>query len=557
MSSERIFEKVTKNIGDPRIEYQSNLTEWKKNRAILQGQMATKDYDKVPSHNNILLPFNSTMTQRQYDFYKAEAELPAVSSQYARMLIGGLLRKNPLLEVNTTLANSEEITDWLLYRFGSANESMVSFLDSALWEELQTSRAWVQIDYPNVDLNQLTREQQKMVCPYPILHNAENIINWDTSINPITGESRLSRVITRYYSRVAGSNQYHDDLQDVVQLHYLDENGYYAIETYVNSNPSQVGPTFIDGQVQQNYQPNNTDNFQLVNIDNNILLGGERMDFIPFVPLNGSVEVIDPMFTPIVDREIALYNKISRRNHLLYLSATYTPVVRSDNLTEMQKDAIANQGLGTWIFLQKDDAIETLSTPTNALTDMDRTIKDGYDELTRIGVKMLSLEPNNADSSGIALQIRNASQNAQIATLNAKVSEAMKRIIHIMIRWKYNINISESEIRFNLSSDFNRISTNSETIRIISEWYQGGIIPRSLFIEIMKNNDLLPSDYSDAQAMNEIESDPLIMSPAQSAQNEVNAIIQQQQQQTNGDSSERNTNNNSNVDTDTSDNINN
>jgi hypothetical protein len=527
MSSEVLKSKNTKTVGSPKDEYLSTKAEWQRNRAVIQGQSLVKDYDSRPDfRTNLLLPFNPSMTLSQYQQYKAEAELPGVSSQYAKMLIGGLLRKNPLLDIdNLEGVDESEVKEWLLNRFGASNESMVSFLDSALWEELQTSRAWVQIDYPNVDLNELDVEDRKLVSPYPILHTAENIINWSTATDAITGETKLQMLITRYYKEVPSLiNPFHPDAQDTVQVHYLDEQGYYAIDTYVNISESQVGPTILDGKIQQTYNNFTTDSWTLVNRNTNILQGGERLWFIPFVPLNGSIDIVDPIFTPIVDREIALYNKISRRNHLLYLSATYTPVVKSDTLTEADKDKLASQGLGTWMFIGQNDNINTLSTPTESLKDMEYAIRAGYEELTRIGVKMLSLEPNNADSSGIALQIRNASQNAQIATLNAKVSEAMKKVIAIMINWKYNLDISESDIRFNLSSDFNRLSTNAETTRLISEWYTGGLIPRSLFIEIMKNNDILPSDYSDTDANNEIESDPLVMSPRQATTAELNAI---------------------------------
>jgi hypothetical protein len=526
MSSEILKSKTTKTVGTPRDEYLSTQAEWQRNRAIVQGQQLAKDYDKRPDFNsNLLLPFNPSMTLSQYQQYKAEAELPGVSTQYAKMLIGGLLRKNPLLDIDNSGIDEYEAKDWLLNRFGASNESMVSFLDSALWEELQTSRAWIQIDYPNVDLNSLSPEDRRLVSPYPILHTAENIINWQTSTDPVTGETKLSMVITRFYQNVASSiNPFHPDTQDTVQVHYLDEQGYYVVDTYVNLSESVIGPTILDGSVQQKYNNFTTDSWTLINSNNNILQGGERLWFIPFVPLNGSIEIMDPIFTPIVDREVSLYNKISRRNHLLYLSATYTPVVKSDTLTESDKDKLANQGLGTWMFIGQNDNINTLSTPTESLKDMETAIRAGYEELTRIGVKMLSLEPNNADSSGIALQIRNASQNAQIATLNAKVSEAMKKVIVIMLNWKYNTDVTESEVRFNLSSDFNRLSTNTETTRLISEWYTGGLIPRSVFIEIMKNNDILPSDYNDGDSMNEIQSDPLVMSPRQANIAEVNAL---------------------------------
>ena len=514
-----------KTIGTPRAEYSSTQREWIKNRAVIQGQSFVKDYDGRPDiTSNLLLPFNGTMTQEQYNHYKAEAELPGVSTQYAKMLVGGLLRKLPQIEITNPEINAEEAKEWLINRFGKANESMISFLDSALWEEMQTSRAWVQIDYPNVDMDDLSPEYRKLVCPFPVLWTAESIVNWDTNTNPITGSTQLSLLITRFYKRKESSlNVYHPDLVDTVQVHKLDNNGLYSIETYENGSDNSDPVTYIDGQVIQQYS-DTQESWVLTNTNNSILINDKRMDYIPFCPLNGSIEIIDPAFTPIVDRELALYNKVSRRNHLLYLSATYTPVVQSDTLTEQDKTELARQGLGTWMFVGKEDSITTLATPTHSLSDMETAIKGAYDELTRIGVKMLSLEPNNADSSGVALQIRNAAQNSQIATLNAKVSESMKKIIIFMLTWKYNVDIKSNEVRFNLSSDFNKLSTSSETIKLISEWYQSGIIPRTLFVEIMKNNDILPSDYEDGEAVQQINSDELVMSPRAQIESEQESI---------------------------------
>ena len=63
--------QTKKGPGYPNDEYLSQVNEWKRNRAVIQGPSYTKDYDTVPSTDNLLLPFNPTMTQSQYDFYKA------------------------------------------------------------------------------------------------------------------------------------------------------------------------------------------------------------------------------------------------------------------------------------------------------------------------------------------------------------------------------------------------------------------------------------------------------------------------------------------------------
>tara|TARA_R110000851_G_scaffold266070_1_gene418594 strand:- start:1030 stop:2646 length:1617 start_codon:yes stop_codon:yes gene_type:complete len=507
-----------KGPGYPNDEYLSQVNEWKRNRAVIQGPSYTKDFDTIPSSDNLLLPFNPTMTQSQYDFYKAEAEVPGVTSEFSKMIIGGLLRKQPLLEIDNA---PKEAKDWILNDVGGDKSNLLSFLSGALWEEMQTSRAWIQIDYPMVDLESLTPEDRREVKPYPILHTAENIVNWSVSTS-IKGVVNLDTLITRYFTSEYDSNSpYHPKYVDTVQVHQLNEEGLYIIETFIR-NTSDT-PSYIDGGIDYNFSQL-TDEWISQGIYTNLFKNGERMDFIPFFPLNGSVDTVDPMMTPIVNREIALYNKISRRNHLLYLSATYTPVVKSDSLTESEKNDLVKQGLGTWMFVNKDDTVETLQTPTDALKDMEEAIKNGYDELTRIGVKMLSLEPNNSDQSGVALSLRNASQNAALATLNAKVSESMKKIIKHLVNWRYDLDIKENDIRFNLSGDFNPAPRGADWMRLITEWYSGGLIPRSAFIELAKNNDALPTDYDDIGGKDEISQDDRIISPREQYESELASL---------------------------------
>ena len=507
-----------KGPGYPNDEYLSQVNEWKRNRAVIQGPSYTKDFDTIPSSNNLLLPFNPTMTQSQYDFYKAEAEVPGVTSEFSKMIIGGLLRKQPLLEIDNA---PKEAKNWILNDVGGDKSNLLSFLSGALWEEMQTSRAWIQIDYPMVDLESLTPEDRREVKPYPILHTAENIVNWSVSTS-IKGVVNLDTLITRYFTSEYDSNSpYHPKYVDTVQVHQLNEEGLYIIETFIR-NTSDT-PSYIDGGIDYNFSQL-TDEWSSQGVYTNLFKNGERMDFIPFFPLNGSVDTVDPMMTPIVNREIALYNKISRRNHLLYLSATYTPVVKSDSLTESEKNDLVKQGLGTWMFVNKDDTVETLQTPTDALKDMEEAIKNGYDELTRIGVKMLSLEPNNSDQSGVALSLRNASQNAALATLNAKVSESMKKIIKHLVNWRYDLDIKENDIRFNLSGDFNPAPRGADWMRLITEWYSGGLIPRSAFIELAKNNDALPTDYDDIGGKDEISQDDRIISPREQYESELASL---------------------------------
>src|SRR5210317_483308 len=166
-----------KTVGAPTTAYETLLPLWRRSRAVCSGERYVKDLDSIVNINNMLIPFSPSMTQDQYNFYKAEAELPGITAQFAKMIVGGLLRKQPVLTLPEDAP--EEAKDWILNQFGQDDSPLVAFMDTALWEEIQTHQTWVHIDYPRLEKSAgLSREDLKDINPYPILWTAESVINW-------------------------------------------------------------------------------------------------------------------------------------------------------------------------------------------------------------------------------------------------------------------------------------------------------------------------------------------------------------------------------------------
>lgn len=500
----------TKSLGDPCASYESMTPLWEKARAIINGQAHARAYDDVvDTHNftNLLLPFSPTMSQQQYAFYRAEGELPGLVAQYAQVILGGLLRKPVSIEIPDGVfpAGTE---DWIRNQFGSDGTSLHSFLDAAIWEELQSSRAWCLVDYPKVENpDALTPEEAKSLSPYVMLIQAENVINWRKGFNSKTNKQQLISLVFRYYMEDYTNNKFHPDYIDTVTHYWLDESNFLVVDTYQRKDTNET-LNVINGAVSNKYLSNGTNaDWQLIGTEYP-LMNGERLDFIPAYPLNGQVEPVEPILQPLIDREISLYNKISRRNHLLYGAATYTPVVMSD-MTDEEFDDLVTAGLGSWIKLRAGDDVKALETPTSSLKDMETSIQNTIEEMAKMGIRMLAPE-GGSNTSGVSLEIRNAAQTAQLGLLNTKISETMTQIIVVMLRWKFGIEILPTDIKFTLSADFNPTPVGADWMRLVTEWYQQGIIPRSTFIAIAKFNDVLPSDYNDEDGIAEIQSDPLV-----------------------------------------------
>lgn len=508
---------INKTVADPIAAYDSVRSLWIRCRAVCGGERFVKDYDgllDVVQFTNLLMPFSPSMTQQQFNFYKAEAELPGIVAQYSKVVIGGLLRKQPQLKLPE--GAPEGAYQWIMDAFSQDSSPLISFLDSALWEEIQTSRAWVYVDYPKIEnADELSKEERQSIKPYPILWPAESVINWKMSTSSKDGDQKLVMLIIRTYEEVpAEANEFHDKLLDTVYVHEI-VGGYYQIRKYQKATQDAIIPV-VNGKPVQNYAAagsagvtgssgTNTSAYELKETVQDIMFNGERLTVIPAWPLNGSIEVVEPVLVPIVDKEIHLYNKMSRRNHLLYGAATYTPII-SSNMAEERFEEIVGSGLGTWIHLQQGDTADVLKTPTEALADMDRSIAAAIEEMAKMGLRMLS--PESAQS-GVALEIRNAAQTAQLGTLNVKISNQLSDIIAFMMNWRYDTDYTSEDVQLTLAQNFDSMPIGADWMRLVTEWYQAGLIPRSLWLQICKQSEVVPVDYNDDDGQAEMNQSTL------------------------------------------------
>lgn len=495
-----------KTVATPNASYESMKPLWDKSKAVCSGERFVKDYDSYLdrlAYRNLLLPFSPTMTDAQYNFYKSEAELPGFVSQFAKTIVGALLRKKPVLTLPEKI--TEEVKDWIMNSFGQDGSTLAAFLDEALWEEMKTSRSWIYVDYPSIkDPELLSREELLEYKPYPILWKSDEVINWRTRQTD-TGKNILDRVIIKGSTEVfEEDNEFHPTYIDTVWVHELDDAGYYQIRVFKAN--KTVSVPVVNGKKQVS-NANLSGLYELDDTITSFMFNGERLNFIPAWPLNGSIEPIEPILTPLVDKEVALYNKMSRRNHLLYGASTYTPVISSD-MGDEEFQAIIESGLGTWLKLRQGDTASVLETPTAALQDMEKAIASAIEEMARMGIRMLSPE---TEQSGIALEIRNAAQTAQLGTLNNKVSNTLSQVIAFMINWRYDLDLSSHETLFSLSADFNPTPLGADWLRLTTEWYQQGMIPRSIWLNILKQNDILDPEYNDEEGLKEINSDEILI----------------------------------------------
>ena len=93
----------------------------------------------------------------------------------------------------------------------------------------------------------------------------------------------------------------------------------------------------------------------------------------------------------------------------------------------------------------------------------------------------------------------------------------MRKIICFMVNWRYDLQIADSDVEFSLSDDFNPTPLGADWLRLATEWYQQGLIPRSIWLLMLKQNDMLDSDYNDEDGQKEINADKIVQNALQTA----------------------------------------
>jgi hypothetical protein len=457
---------------------------WKRARAILGGQDAAKLHDKVLDNvnlTNLLIPFSTQMTQVQYNFYLAEAELPGISSQFFKILVGTLMKTTP--EVICSDKVTDEAKNWINSNIGNDGSSLGLFMRGCLEEELTSSRAWVFVDRPPMpeDLDKASALDDKY-RPYPVLWLAEEIINWKKGLNT-EGKEVPVRVVLKQSEEIPNPDNEFDTLKvDVFVVHELDAEGFYQVRIF---------------------KRNKNQEFEIKTISD-IFFNGERLREIPAWPINGQYEPAEPALITFINKEIGLYNKLSRRNHLLYGAATYTPYVKSEmSPDDFQK--IVDSGLGSWFKIGREDDAGVLEAPTGALQDYDRAIAATMDELAKLGIRIMTPE---VSQSGVALEIRNAAQTSQVGFLAELLSIVFSKVIVFMLNWRYDLKLRDADVTVKVNNNFLRQAVSIQWAELVTQWYENNLIPRSLWLSIVKSSELLPADYDDGHGQKEIADSP-------------------------------------------------
>ena len=484
--------------------YEELVPVWEKMEAVLSGEAAAKGYDKDlrRDNTNLLVPFSVNMERDQWALYLHEAELPGIAEQFARTVRGGMLRKPVVIEPADDSPNTLE--PWLRTRPGAGGEDLLAFLTAALWEEIKTSRAWIYVNHPG--MNGVEEPDGGPPAPYMELVKARELLDWRTGMHPNTGQNALLSATVSKVVRIENDGSGNPQFVDRVWVHDLDAEGYYRLRIYEKRRSRTIDAMDPNRRRRNSfvYQILDFGSYDLVDEQTNITdADGARLREIPLFPLNGLYDPLQPVFETFCNREIHLYNKQSRKNHLLYGTATYTLVAKTDDDDVISR--LQSAGLGSILQIGQNDDLDPLQIDPTALDAWASEIEAVIGQLAKMGVRMLAKE---MDESGVAIELRNAGQTSQLAALSRAISQMLQRIFTFMAAWRYGSEVGT--VKASLSPDLTSSGLGADEMRLVTEWYMAGAVKRETWISMAKANDFLPADYDDSDAAEKITADAVL-----------------------------------------------
>ena len=443
----------------PSDDYNAWAGEWKKAHAVVSGDAAVKRYDDT-ADDKILAPLSLNMDPQLYRYYKQRGELPGYASSQRRSVVGGLLRKKVGITLPEGFDKAEEARDWISNNLHIGGGTFMSLMKDAFEDDLITANTWLHLDF-----NSETKQPVVEVLP------AESVISVTVGQHSKYGFGNITRVVVRKQETESDNTTYFR-----YQVHEINDAGEYQVSVYRDGEDDLISETeepIIPKQV----------------------VDGKEVAFTEILvfPVDGSPAIQNPFLGDFITREISHYNLLTAYNHLLIMSGSLTPII-TGNVNSSDENDIKGNGLGSVWTLPEGTSIKILETPTGSLSSFAQAIDSTRTDLRNLGARQLM---KDSRTSGVAAEIQNSPYSATLSSLSRTYSNTLRKVVAYAVNWKYKTNYPVNAFEIQLSNDLSRSAIGDNAVATVTAAYNAGQLPREVWLQVMKDNSIIPQDYDD------------------------------------------------------------
>jgi hypothetical protein len=431
-------------------EYKYYFDEWKIIRDTCEGEKDVKEAKEA------YLKRMEGMELGEYKTYLHNAVFYNFTGRTAGALVGTLLKKKPV--VSDLPADLVPFTRTLT----QTSESWDCFIENLTDEYVKMRRIGVLIDLPAV----------ASVTPNPYLstYPAEDILDWDVEVDPVTGRSRLVRVVLREWKvvRTLAANP----AFKVVQYRVLSlANGIYTQTLHASPNADATLET--PGSVTTP------------------TLRGQTLDFIPFAMVGGAATKKSSM-NDIARLNLSHYGSYAILEHARFY--TGLPVYYAEVSGEGDREYVLAPNR-VW-EVEKDHKVGCLEFNGQGLKFLENALTQKEAQAASLGGRMIGVTAQSTAETDNQTVMKDRNEQAVLLQNARALEEAATFVLRTWALFHNTPLTDVQKIEVEYNKDFLLSSIGSREFRAMQAMYQAGVVPIDTLFDYMKKADAINDEVS-------------------------------------------------------------
>lgn len=427
-------------------EYKYYFDEWKIIRDTCEGE---KDVKGEKEH---YLPRLEGMELGEYKVYLHLACFYNFTGRTAGALVGTLLRKKPIVD-----GLPKELVS-KLQTLTQDSESWDCFLERATDEYVKMRRYGVLVDLPAVESN--------VPNPYLVEYVAEDILDWEESVDPITGRRQLTRVVLREWKEVRQLPA--DATIKVVRYRVLSlEGGVYRVALHAVDNADAT--------------------LQTPPVVSTPTLRGNTLNYIPF-SIIGRSRVVKSGLNDIARLNLSHYNSYAILEHARFY--TGLPVYYAETDGEGETEYVLAPSR-VW-EIQKGCRAGVIEFNGQGLKFLENALEQKEAQAAALGGRMIGVSGRSVSETDNQSQMKDRNEQAILLQNARALEEAATFILRTWARFNLASETDVAAIEVEYNKDFLYSAIGSREFRAIQSMYQAGALPVEVLYDYMLKAEVIP-----------------------------------------------------------------
>jgi hypothetical protein len=436
-------------------QYDTYLPKWQRCRDAASGQ------DAIYAGQTNYLPKLKDQTDEDYLAYMKRATFFNATWRTISCLAGMLFRKPPKIE-------APAVTSAMLATVTEDGQPIGIFAREVVEECLKVGRLGILVDYPPVDVSQITQADAMLLNLRPTMavYRTETIINWKTQV--IANQRILTMIVL---------TEEHEEPTD--EFESTCEDRYRVLDLVEAKNDD--GSTSLAYRVRIFKSEETTKADVQIGDDLFPLINGTKMQFIPFYFLSAddtSIEPDDPPLIDLVDLNISHYRVTADYEHGCHFTGLPTGYICGYQKEEGQKIYLGSQSM--LIFPDPTTKVDFLEFSGAGLGELQFNLSRKEQQMAVLGARMLEAQKRAAESAEAA-GIHRAGENSMLADVAQAIGLGMTAALQTFSDWAGGNGV----VSFELNRDFfPRVMSPEELSSLVASWQQGAISKQTLFEQL-------------------------------------------------------------------------